>query len=444
MDPSSLIIFFVLILLSMFFSGSETALTSVPQHKVDTFSKQHKPGSNYLKYCKKESEKVLMSILIWNNIANVAASSLAATISLTIANTVNFSQWLMIWIVTSIVTILIIIFGEIIPKTFAQQHAEDISLKISAFYYYFSKLLSPIIYCLEFFTKKLNKNTENDNEISQEEVEAFIEMARESDAVEEDTYEWIKKMLNFSDITVEEAMTPRIRMIAIPDDLTINEAIEKLLTFHFTRIPVYSESIDDADRVITLKELINISHKHDGNTLLKNLSIHPILKIPGPTPVDVAMEKFKTSHKHIALVMDEYGWVNWIISLEDIVEEVFGNIQDESDEEAAPIRKTWKNIRTVSSFVRIDEFLESSKLTFEELWISEEEFDWETLSYLITSILERFPTVWEEITIQLKNLNEEEVKLLSKGNQELPQRTMTIKVNQIEDNTIWELKISIS
>ena len=114
------------------------------------------------------------------------------------------------------------------------------------------------------------------------------------------------------------------------------------------------------------------------------------------------MEKFKTSHKHIALVMDEYGWVDWIISLEDIIEEIFGNIQDESDVEITPIRKVWKTSWIVSSFVRIDEFLEESKLTFEELWLDESEFDGETLSYLITSILERFPSVWEQISIPLK------------------------------------------
>ena len=444
MDPLSIITFVILILLSMFFSGSETALTSIPQHKVDTFLKQHKKWAKYLKYCKKEDDKVLMAILIWNNIVNVASASLATAISIGIAEWINFNQWLVIWIATAIVTILILIFWEIVPKTYAQQNCESLSLKIAPFYFYLTKILSPIIRCLSLLTRKVSKKSENEPEISQEEVEAFMERAMESDAVEEDTYENIKKMLYFSEITVWEAMTPRVRICAVHDNLTISQAIEKFLTFHYTRIPVYHKWIDDADRVVTLKELLNLSKKYWWDTKLKDLILYPIHKIPAPTPIDVAMEKFKTSHKHIALVMDEYGWVDWIISLEDIIEEIFGNIQDENDVEITPIRKVGKSSWIVSPFVRIDEFLEDCKLTFEELWLEEEEFDWETFSYLITSLLEWFPSEWEEIEIPLKDINDEEIWFLKKDEEkQLPERKLIIKVKQVEDNTIWDLKISI-
>ena len=428
----------------MFFSGSETALTSIPQHKVDTFSKQRKRWVKYLRYCKNESDKVLMAILIGNNIVNIGSASLATAISIWIAESINFNQGLVVWIATAIVTILILIFWEIVPKTYAQEHSESISLKIAPFYFYLTKILAPIIWCLSLLTKKINKKSENSQEISQEEVEAFIEKAVESDVVEEDTFENIKKMLNFNDITVWEAMTPRVRICAVNDELTIDQAIEKLLTFHYTRIPVYHERIDDIDRVVTLKELLNLSKKYSWDVKLKDLILYPIHKIPSPTPVNVALEKFKMSHKHIALVMDEYGWVDGIISLEDIIEEIFGNIQDESDVEISPIRKVWKNSWVVSPFIRIDEFLEETKLTFEELWLDEEEFDGETLSYLITSLLEDFPSEWEEIKIPLKTINDDEIWFLKKDEvKKLPERMLVIKVKQVEDNTIWDLKISI-
>ena len=445
MDPFSIISFVILILLSMFFSGSETAITSIPQHKVDSLSKQHKRGAKYLKYCKKESDKVLMAILIWNNIVNIGSASLATAISIGIAEWINFNQGLVVWIATAIVTILVLVFWEIVPKTYAQQNSESLSLKIAPFYFYLTKILSPIIWCLSLLTKKINKKSEKNKEISQEEVEAFIERAVESDAIEEDTYENVKKMLNFSDITVWEAMTPRVRICAVHDNLTIDQAIEKFLTFHYTRIPVYHKWIDDADRVVTLKELLNLSKKHGWDTLLKDLVLYPIHKIPSPTPIDVAMDKFKTSHKHIALVMDEYGWVDGIISLEDIIEEIFGNIQDENDVEDTPIRKVGKNSWSVSPFVRIDEFLEESKLTFEELWLDEDEYDGETFSYLITSLLEDFPSEWEEIEIPLKNIWDEEIGFLKKNEgKHIPERKLIIKVKQVEDNTIWDLKISIA
>ena len=140
--------------------------------------------------------------------------------------------------------------------------------------------------------------------------------------------------------------------------------------------------------------------------------------------------------------MDEYGWVDWVISLEDIIEEIFGNIQDENDVEITPIRKIWKNSWNVSPFVRIDEFLEESKLTFEELWL-EEEYDWETLSYLITSLLEWFPSEWEEIEIPIKTINND-IEFLKTGEEKNEsQRKLVIKVKEVEDNTIWDLRISI-
>lgn len=444
MDPFSIISFVILILLSMFFSGSETALTSIPQHKVDTLSKQHKRWAKYLKYCKKENDKVLMAILIWNNIVNIGSASLATAISIGIAEWINFNQWLVVWIATAIVTILILIFWEIVPKTYAQQNCESLSLKIAPFYFYLTKFLSPIIRCLSLLTKKINKKSKSNKEISQEEVEAFIERAVESDAIEEDTYENVKKMLNFSDITVWEAMTPRVRICAVHDSLTIDQAIEKFLTFHYTRIPIYHERIDDADRVVTLKELLNLQKKYGSDAQLKDLVLYPIHKIPSPTPIDVALDKFKTSHKHIALVMDEYGWVDGIISLEDIIEEIFGNIQDENDVEINPIRKIWKSSWNVSPFVRIDEFLEECKLTFEELWLDEEEFDGETISYLITSLLEDFPSEGEEIEIPIKTINDEEIWFLKKDEvKKIPERKLIIKVKQVENNKIWDLKISI-
>ena len=132
------------------------------------------------------------------------------------------------------------------------------------------------------------------------------------------------------------------------------------------------------------------------------------------------------------------------ITLEDIIEEIFWDIQDENDVEITPIRKVGKKTWIVSSFVRIDEFLEESKLTFEELWLNEEEFDWETLSYLITSILERFPSAWEEINIPIKSVNDDEIALLKRGkDHSVPERQLLIRVNQINDNTIWDLRITI-
>jgi putative hemolysin len=307
---------------------------------------------------------------------------------------------------------------------------------IAPFYLNFIKVLSPLIWILHWFTKTISKKGEK-AEISPEEIEAFIEMSKNAGAFEETEYKQIKNLLSFGDVTVEEAMTPRIKINAIPDSMTVDKAIDKLLTLHHTRIPVYHKTIDDAEKVITLRELINFKQENSGNLPLKELSLNPITKLPSPTPVDVAMNAFKKSHKHIALVMDEYGGVAGLITLEDIIEEIFGDIQDENDIETMPIKKQGRNSRIVQSFVRIDEFLDESGLTREEICINEGEFDGETLSHLITSLLERFPIEGEEISLKVRLLP------VDKHSEERLEKTLTMKVLQIVGNTIGDVKISI-
>ena len=437
----SLWIFAVLILicLSCFFAASESAFIAIPPHKVDSLLKQRKSGAKALKQIKAEPDKVLMAILIGNNVVNITAATLASSISMKIAQVSSFPEATLLTISAVLVTLLLLTRGEVIPKTFAIRRAEKISLLIAPFYVLFVRILSPVIRilakCTTSFTKKEKKT-----EISDEEIEAFIEHSKNAGAFEEAEYQQIKKMLTFNEITVEEAMTPRIKINAISDSMTLEQAIDKLLTLHHTRIPVYHQSIDDIEKVVTLRELINIKNNHNnGNITLKELILNPIIKIPSPTPIDVALNAFKKSHKHIALVMDEYGGVAGVITLEDIIEEIFGDIQDENDIETTPIKKQGRNTRIVQSFVRIDEFLSESKLSFEEIWLNEKEFDGETLSYLITTLLERFPVEGEEIQLEVQIPE----KHSTKHSEEKAKKNLTIKILQISGNTIGDLRISL-
>lgn len=134
-------------------------------------------------------------------------------------------------------------------------------------------------------------------------------------------------------------MTPRIKIKALDDEQTLEEAIALLTEYRYSRIPVYHKNIDSIDRIVTLKELLRFTKKYPNNYLIANLQISPIIKIPRSQPIDSLLEKFQKTHKHIAVVMDEYGGVEGIVTLEDIIEEVFGEIQDETDEEITPIKK---------------------------------------------------------------------------------------------------------
>ncbi len=431
MDPLSLIAFLILILLSMFFSWSETAFTSVPIHKVNALVKEKKTWAKALSKLKHKPERMIIAILIWNNIVNTATASLATVISLWIAQSVNYEQGTMVTIATIIVTILLLLFWEIFPKTFATTHAEKISLIIAPFYTWFIKILYPLIIVLEWMMKGLNKKWRKES-VSESDLEAFIDLSKQSGIFDHWQDKKIKKLLALDDLTAEDVMTPRIKIKALDDENTLDEAIDILTEYHYSRIPVYHETIDNIDRIVTLKELLRIRKKNKGSTPIFELNLTSISKIPRSQPIDTLLEKFQKTHKHIAVIVDEYGWVEGIVTLEDIIEEVFWEIQDETDEEIPPILKGEKGTELIcQSYVRMDEVLTTLWIQFEDLWL-DDEFESETLSYLITSSFERFPNTWEELQLPLQTWDEKEKN-----------RFLTFKVLWVKKSIVWELEVSI-
>lgn len=431
MDPLSLIAFLILILLSMFFSGSETAFTSVPIHKVNALVKEKKSWAKALAKLKRIPERMIIAILIWNNIVNTATASLATVISLSIAQWINYEQGTIVTIATIVVTVLLLLFWEIFPKTFATTHAEKISLLIAPFYRRFIKILYPLIIALERLMKGLNKK-EKKEAVSESDLEAFIDLSKKSGIFDHGQDKKIKKLLALDDLTAEDVMTPRIKIKALDDDNTLDEAINIITEYQYSRIPVYHETIDSIDRIVTLKELLRIRKKNKGSTLISELKLSPIAKIPRSQPIDTLLEKFQKTHKHIALIVDEYGWVEGIVSLEDIIEEVFWEIQDETDEEIPPILKSEKGTELIcQSYVRMDEVLTTLGIQFEDLWL-DDEFESETLSYLITSSFERFPNTGEELQLPLQTGDEKEKNLF-----------LTFKVLRVKKSIVWELEVSI-
>lgn len=257
MDPRSLILFVILIALSSFFSASETAFTAVPIHKASAFLREKISGARALYKLKLSPERMLIAILIGNNIVNIFAASLATIISLDIADKIHFEGTAVITISTIFVTILVLLFGEIFPKTFATRHAEKISLLISPFYAVLIKILFPVVWLLEEMMKGMTKK-EKRNQISESDLEAFIELSKKSGILDADEGQMINKLLSFDDLTAEDVMTPRIRIKALDDSKTLDEAIEILTDYHFSRIPVYHDHIDTIDRVVMLKELLRL------------------------------------------------------------------------------------------------------------------------------------------------------------------------------------------
>lgn len=432
MDPSTIIIFIVLFLLSAFFSGSETAFMSIPQHKIDALVKQKKFGSRELKKLKLNNDKLLITILIWNNLINVFTASLATTIALQISSGLSMAQSTAIAISTWVVTLLLLLFGEIFPKTLAIRYADNIALSVAKIYILLQIILYPIVVSVDLLMKALQKKT-TISTVTDEEIEAFIDMWKDSWIFEKWEYEKLKNMLDFYEITCEEIMTPRVKIDALDSKLTVDDAVEKMFEFSHSRILVYKEDIDNIERVVTLKELLMLQKDQKWWKTLNKIDLSSVVKVPLTQPIHSLLDLFKRSRKHIAIVIDEYGGVWWLVSLEDVVEEVFGEIHDETDKEIDPIRSDGNGWYLFQSEVRVEEMLDKFELEFEDVWLDEKELWWETLSYFVTSHLERFPKKWEEIILNINSDTDDKSEIWD----------LYLKVLSVENNIVWDIKVWI-
>jgi len=371
----------------------------------------------------------LITILIGNNLVNTFTASFATSIAMDIAKNLWSTQDVAIGVATWSVTLLLLLFGEIFPKTLATRYADTIALKISKIYLGMQVLFFPIVWIVEKLMKLLQKK-KTDTKITDEEIEAFIDLWKDSGALEAGEYEQLKNMLNFSEITCEEIMTPRVKIDAISSDLTVNEALEKVLNFSHSRILVYEKDIDHIERVVTLRELYQAHRKGKGEKKLNELSLAQIIKVPLTRPIHLLLDQFKKMRKHVAVIIDEFWGVSGIVSLEDVVEEVFGDIQDETDMEIEPIRSDGEGAYLLQPGVRIEEMLDIFHLSFEQIGLDQNEWEGETLGYFIISYFERLPVKGDEIELQITDDPEKEEnpdkKLLSL-------RIMSVKNNQIGD-----------
>ena len=406
MDPSIYLLFFFFFLLSWFFSWTELALMSLPQHKVDSLLKQKKFWSISLAHIKSNSDRLLITILVWNNLVNVYTAALATQISLNLAVNLEIEQSLAIALATWIITFLILVFWEIIPKSVAVKNAEVISLWVAYPYKILMTVFFPVIFILErlimLFTGKNAVKS-----ITSEEIESFLNMGKDTGTLEESEHERLRNTLEFSETLIEEVMVPRVRLDAISDDKTVWEALEYYLSHTHSRIPVYHETIDKIIGIFTIRDLVR--EKQAGNThkLLADIHFKSIIKVPLNQPLDILLETFRQKKQHIAIVMDEYGWVAGIVTLEDVVEQILWDLHDETDKEIPDIIKNKDGSIVVDASITIDEVLDEFDLSLEDIieqW-DVGEFSGETVGYVITRQLERFAEMGEKIEFNITQQN---------------------------------------
>jgi len=435
MDPLLILLFVVLFMLSAFFSWTELALMSLAEHKIDSLVKNKKYWSKSLKKIKENNDRLLITILIWNNLVNTFTASLATSISIGIAR--NWWLWIAestaIWISTWVITFLLLLFWEIIPKSIATKNAASISLLVAPIYKVLMFILFPLIVFMEILIKVFSWK-QKVQMITDEEIESFIDMWKQSWWLDDNEHTKIKSILQFDETIVEEIMTPRVKIDAISDDCSVEEAVEYYLTHTHTRLPVYTDTIDRIDYFITWKDLIREYKNWNSQKLIKDLKLRKVLKVPSNQSISKLLDTFQSSYKVIAILIDEYGGVSWLVTIEDIIEQVFWEIRDETDRKSEEFIEIWNDEYRVESDILIEEILEKYDLLLEDIWLDSKEFDWETLSYVITHVLDWFPSNWQKISFNV-----------FKEYDENPQykRELLFKIMDIDNAKIWKVEVKL-
>ncbi|MFN6992239.1 MAG: hemolysin family protein [Fervidobacterium sp.] len=381
----------LLILLSGFFSASETALTSTSRHKLRGLAKR-----------KEEEEKtelhlfnhLLTALLISNNLVNVLASSIAAVMFSQIIKKESVATF----ISTVVMTFLLLIFGEITPKILSRQNSEkffEISMRVVM---PLSNLLAPFVKFFisisNYFVKLLGGERVTEAPfITIDDIATYIELGREEGSIDHEEGLMIERTIAMDETLVKEIMIPRIEVVAVEETSVLREVVELIMEEEYSRVPVYRDTIDNVVGICYAKDLLSYIAQR-GTEVLDKVRVkelmRPPLFVPEVMPVSELLKEFKSQKMHMAIVVDEYGGTAGIVTMEDILEEIFGEIMDEYDEhESTGIKRIDENNYLVDATLSLNDIERELKIDFPE-------GEFETLSGYLLDKFHHIPKVGEQ------------------------------------------------
>ncbi|QXO93458.1 hemolysin family protein [Methanospirillum purgamenti] len=346
-----LIIFLFCLILSGFFSGSEVALFSITRAKVRTLVNEKEQGSEALATLKKSPDRFLITILIGNNIVNILAASVATAVSIGFFGETGLA----VSVATIVVVILLLIFGEIWPKMYATRNATKLALRLSPFILLLSRFFSPVIYIFNALAGKMTgAGAFAHHMITEEEIKEWIDVGQEEGTIEKDEQEMLHSVFEFADTRVREVMTPRIDVVMIEDTASSDEALDIFKTTGFSRLPVWHENIDTIRGVLNVKDAIfSMLEKQEGRSIVDLLS-EPLF-VPETKNIDDLLRELRVKKTHMAIVLDEYGSFVGIITVEDILEELVGDILDEFDTEEHELVRVADDVYSVDARMWVED-----------------------------------------------------------------------------------------
>lgn len=387
-DAIQLLILVVLLALSAFFSSAETAMTTVNRIRIMNLAEEGSKRAATLLKVIDDSGKMLSAILIGNNIVNILASSLATVLATKLLGNKG------VGVATGVLTLLVLVFGEITPKTLATIHSEKISLAYAMVVYYFMVALTPVIFCINKLSLgvlqllRVDPNAKNDT-MTETELRTIVDVSHEDGVIESEERQMIYNVFDFGDSLAKDIMIPRVDMIFAQADATREELIEIFKKEKFTRLPVYESSTDDVIGILNMKDLLlydNSMEFHVRDIMREAFFTYEYKK------TSELMIEMRKDTINMAIVLDEYGATAGLITLEDLLEEIVGEIRDEYDEdEENLIQKLGEREYLIEGSMKLDDVNDA-------LGLSLDSEDYDSLGGLIIDLLDRLPEERESVT----------------------------------------------
>ena len=381
----------VLLLGSGFFSASETSLMSLSKIRIRYMEEEGVKGAKLVSSLIEKSSDLLSSILVGNNIVNIAATSVSTSLFISIFGDGGVA------IATAVMTVLVLVFGEITPKTIAANSPEKVAVVVSKPISIIMKITKPIVWVFNLLTGIIFKIMGIDNDgvkpfITEEELKAMVNVSHEEGVLEMEEREIINNVFQFGDMQAKEAMIQRLDMVAIDIEDSYDEIIELFKSEKLSRLPVYQESIDDIVGILNIKDIIFLSDEEIQNFNIKNYVREAFFTYEFKK-ITQLLEEMKKEKTQMAIVVDEYGGTAGLLTIEDLVEVIVGDIDDEYDEEEEEIVKINDNEYLVEGSTKISDVNEQLGINLES-----EEFD--SIGGFIIGYLKRIPEENEIIEVE--------------------------------------------
>lgn len=385
-----LILLIILLMGSAFFSASETALMSLSKLRLKHMVEEKRKGALNIERLLENPQKMLVAILVGNNVVNIWGSAIATALAIKLYSNGG------IGVATAVMTIVILIFGEITPKTLAVYHSEGVSLKVAPIIGILVKLLSPIIYIMTKITNfvvRLSGGSPSDKKpfITEDELKTIVDVSSKEGLLENEEKEMIYNIFEFGDLRIKDIMVQRQDISSVSVDSNYDEVIEEFKKEKFSRLPVYEENIDNIVGIVYLKDFILLDQSKEDFDLRK------IMRQPNETfefmKIADIYKDFQLNRVHMAVVLDEYGGVAGIVTMEDIVESIMGDIQDEYDEEEEDIQ-----------VIKEDEYLVLGETKLDDLnsmiGTNLESEDFDSVGGFVIGLIGRLPKKGEVVEYQ--------------------------------------------